>query len=211
MHIKVDIYEDNKNLLSSLRMLINASEDLLLGGAYLTCLDVEANTKENKPDVIVMDINMPGIDGVEGVRRCKKVAPETQILMYTINEDSKQIFEALCAGANGYLLKKASPQKLLDAIRDLYKGGAPLSPSISRKVLRTFDKSNPCKSRYNLSNRETEILVLLSNGKSYKQIAIELFISIDTVRKHLQNIYTKLHVNCGAEAVAKALRNNIIQ
>jgi len=211
MHIKVDIYEDNQNLLNSLRMLLGVSEDMLLGGAYLNCLKVEENTLANQPDVIIMDINMPGIDGVEGVRRCKKVYPNIHILMYTVNEDSRLIFDALCAGANGYLLKKTAPNKLLEAIRDVYNGGAPMSPSIARKVLRTFNKGASAKSNYNLSPRETELLGLLSNGRSYKQIAAELYISIDTVRKHLQNIYAKLHVNCGTEAVAKALRHNIIQ
>jgi len=192
-------------------MLINASEDLILGGAYLNCLHVEENTKINNPDVIIMDINMPGINGVEGVRRAKKVSPKTQILMYTVIEDNKLIFEALCAGANGYLLKKTPPQRLLDAVRDVNNGGVPLSSSIARSVLRTFDKHTKTSRQFNLSDREVEVLTLLSNGKSYKQIANELYISIDTVRKHLQNIYTKLHVNCGAEAVAKALRNNIIR
>ncbi len=192
-------------------MLINASEDLILGGAYPNCLDVAKNTRTNTPDVIIMDINMPGINGVEGVKICKKNHPQTQILMYTIVEDSKLIFDALCAGANGYILKKTSPQKLLEAVRDVYTGGSPMSSSIARKVLSTFDKNSSRKNDYNLSERETELLVLLSHGKSYKQIASELYISIDTVRKHLQNIYTKLHVNCGTEAVAKALRNNIIR
>lgn len=158
-----------------------------------------------------MDINMPGINGVEGVKLCKKAFPEVLILMFTVFEDDKQIFEALCAGANGYLLKKSTPQKLVAAIRDVYHGGAPLSPSIAKKVLKTFDKHTHDTSKFNLTDREIEILTLLSNGKSYKQMASDLFISIDTVRKHLQNIYTKLHVNCGSQAVAIALRNNIIQ
>ena len=132
MPIKVDIYEDNKNLLNSLSMLINASEDLILGGAHLNCLNVEDNTKSTKPNVIIMDINMPGMDGIEGVRRCKKAHPDVQIIMFTVNEDSKHIYDALCAGANGYLLKKTPPQKLLEAIRDVYAGGAPLSCPIGK-------------------------------------------------------------------------------
>jgi len=211
MQITVDIYEDNFNLLTSLKLLIKSNKDLVLGGAYPNCLNVVTNTKENNPDVIIMDINMPGINGVEGVRLCKKSHPKVQILMFTVFEDNRQIFQALCAGANGYLLKKSAPQKLVAAIRDVYNGGAPLSPSIARKVLSTFDKHTNDSSKYNLTDREIEILTLLSNGSSYKQMASELSISIDTVRKHLQNIYAKLHVNCGSQAVAIALRNNIIQ
>ena len=208
MAITVDIYEDNKNLSTSLRLLINASNDLSVSGAYFDCLNILENTRQNRPDVIIMDINMPGINGVDGVKICKKVFPQVLILMFTVFEDDKQLFEALCAGANGYLLKKSAPQKLIAAIRDVYNGGAPLSPSIAKK---TFDKHTRDDSKFNLTEREVEILQLLSHGKTYKNMALELHISIDTVRKHLQNIYTKLHVNCGSQAVAIALRNNIIQ
>ena len=210
MPILVNIYEDNKNLLKSLDLLFKTTTDVVVTGTYTNCLHVVENTKNNKPNVIIMDINMPGINGVEGVKLCKKVYPEVLIIMFTVFDDDKKIFDALCAGANGYLLKNTKPQQLIAAVKDVYAGGAPLSPTIAKKVLQSFDK-NSTKITFNLTSREIELLRLLSNGNTYKQIAELLSISIDTVRKHLQNIYTKLHVNCGSQAVAIALRNNIIQ
>lgn len=210
MPIKIAIYEDNERLRQSLGLLIGAAPDMLLCGNYPNCLNIAEEVKYTQPDVIIMDIDMPGISGTQGVRICKEARPETQIIMYTVFEDDERIFESLCAGADGYVLKKSGPQQLLDAIRNVYAGGAPMTPSIARKVILHFRMKEPAEENFHLSPRELEILNCLVGGLSYKQIAAECHISLDTVRKHLQNIYNKLHVNCGTEAVAKALRYKIV-
>jgi len=210
MPIKIAIYEDNERLRQSLGLLIGAAPDMLLCGNYPNCLHIAEEVKYTQPDVVIMDIDMPGISGTEGVRICKETRPETQIIMYTVFEDDERIFESLCAGADGYVLKKSGPQQLLDAIRNVFAGGAPMTPSIARKVIGHFHAKKPAEENFHLSARELEILNYLVQGFSYKQIAAECHISLDTVRKHLQNIYHKLHVNCGTEAVAKALRYKIV-
>ncbi|GAB4250591.1 MAG: response regulator transcription factor [Saprospiraceae bacterium] len=210
MPIKIAIYEDNERLRQSLGLLIGAAPDMLLCGNYPNCLHIAEEVKYTQPDVVIMDIDMPGISGTEGVRICKETRPETQIIMYTVFEDDERIFESLCAGADGYVLKKSGPQQLLDAIRNVFAGGAPMTPSIARKVIGHFHAKKNAEENFHLSARELEILNYLVQGLSYKQIAAECHISLDTVRKHLQNIYHKLHVNCGTEAVAKALRYKIV-
>jgi DNA-binding NarL/FixJ family response regulator len=156
-----------------------------------------------------MDIDMPGKTGIDGVRMIKEARPETYVVMFTMFEDDDKLFRSLCAGANGYLLKKMSPDLLNEAIIEVMHGGAPMSPSIAKKVLHSFQQSTKIID-YALSKREIEILQLLIEGYPTKQIASELFIAFDTVRTHLKNIYTKLHVNCGKEAISKALRERII-
>lgn len=210
MPIKIAIYEDNERLRQSLGLLIGAAPDMLLCGNYPNCLHIAEEVKYTQPDVVIMDIDMPGISGTKGVRICKETRPETQIIMYTVFEDDERIFESLCAGADGYVLKKSGPQQLLDAIRNVFAGGAPMTPSIARKVIGHFHAKKTAEENFHLSARELEILNYLVQGLSYKQIAAECHISLDTVRKHLQNIYHKLHVNCGTEAVAKALRYKIV-
>jgi DNA-binding NarL/FixJ family response regulator len=165
-----------------------------------------------KPDVVIMDIDMPLVNGIDGTRLIKEILPEIQILIHTVFEDESKLFDCLCAGANGYILKKTSPEKFIDAIYEVLAGGSPMSPSIARKVFESFVNGNSkqIKISYDLSKREKEILQLLVKGFSYKMIASECGISNDTVKTHLKNIYTKLHVNCGREAVAKALIDKII-
>jgi DNA-binding NarL/FixJ family response regulator len=155
-----------------------------------------------------MDIDMPGQSGITGVSILKEARPETSVIMYTVFEDDEKLFKCLCAGANGYILKKTPPSKLFDAIQEVLDGGAPMSPSIARKVLDSF-KSGKTNS-YRLSPREMEVLQLLGKGFSSKMIATELYISFETTRSHLKNIYSKLHVNSGKEAIAKALKEYII-
>jgi DNA-binding NarL/FixJ family response regulator len=153
---------------------------------------------------------MPGVDGIEGLRIIKERAPKTYIVMHTVFEDEERLFKCLCSGANGYILKNTSFVTLLEAIDNVLHGGAPLSPPIAKKVLQSFQVTQAGRLKYNLSEREIEILKYLVKGYSYKMIAGTCFISMDTVRGHIRNIYAKLHVNCGREAVVIALRDNIV-
>jgi DNA-binding NarL/FixJ family response regulator len=151
---------------------------------------------------------MPGEGGIAGVKMVKEARPLTAVIMYTVFEDDDKLFQCLCAGANGYLLKKTPPAKLFDAIQEVIDGGAPMSPSIARKVLTSFQHHKP--NQYRITPREIEVLQLLTKGYSAKMIAGELTISFDTARSHLKNIYTKLHVNCGKEAIYKTLTEHIL-
>jgi DNA-binding NarL/FixJ family response regulator len=210
MPVKLLIYEDNDRLRASLEALFRITPDILLQAAFPNCLSVQEHVGQYAPDVVIMDIEMPGISGIEGVKQIKEINPDIQVVMYTVFDDDTRLFDCLCAGADGYLLKQSSPQDLIQAVRDVSKGGAPMAPSIARKVIQAFAAPPPQSETFCLSNRELEILHLLVKGFTYKKIADTSHISIDTVRKHLQNIYAKLQVNCGTEAVAKALQHRII-
>jgi len=153
---------------------------------------------------------LPGVDGIEGLRIIKEIYPETCIIIHTVLEDEDRLFQCLCGGANGYILKNTSFVYLLEAIEHVLHGGAPLSPVIAKKVLRSFQHTTPGRLQYHLTEREKEVLGQLVKGYSYKMIAGSCHISLDTVRGHIRNIYSKLHVNCGREAVAKALRDRIV-
>ena len=202
------IYEDNPKLRQSLRMLIDGLDQYEVLGDFPNCNHVTNEVKKANPDIVIMDIDMPGTDGIEGVRKIKEFNPDIYIMMYTVFEDDDKIFDSLCAGANGYVLKKYPPAKLIESLKELSEGGAPLTPSVARKVLERLNQ--PHRVRYGLSEREKDVLRLLVQGYSYKKIAAECHISIDTVRSHVRNIYTKLHVNCGREAVVKALKERIV-
>ena len=208
MPVKIVIFEDNDRLRESLVALFNGMDEYEVVGDYNNCNDAATIARVYKPDVVLMDIDLPGESGIKGVFKIKESYPQSAIIMYTVFEDDEKLFQCLCAGANGYLLKKTAPAKLIDAIQEVIEGGAPMSPSIARKVLNSFQhgKSN----RYFLSPREVETLQLLIKGYSAKMIAAELKISYDTARYHLKNIYNKLHVNCGKEAIAKALGEHIV-
>jgi DNA-binding NarL/FixJ family response regulator len=205
MAISIIIFEDNEQLRQSLVVLLKSSSDFAVIGDYSHCLDVSNITRRLKPDVVIMDIDLPEQNGIHGTRMIKEARPETLVIMYTMFEDDKKIFDSLCAGANGYILKTTTPYKLFDAIKEVTEGGAPMSPTIAKRVLQTFQQRN-IKQAYNLSARENEILELLTEGYSIKLIASELKIAYETVRSHLKNIYSKLHVNCGKEAIAKVLK-----
>jgi DNA-binding NarL/FixJ family response regulator len=211
--ISVIIVEDNKIIRESLATLINGTDGFSCIGAYSDCESLLQDKRLQHADVILMDIGLPGMSGIEGVKRTKQKYPDINILMLTVYEESQQIFDALCAGACGYLIKKTSPAQLLEAIKDANSGGSPMSSNIARKVIslfqqtKTFLKDNTI---LKLSEREKEVLDGLSWGKSYQEIAESLFISIDTVRHHIRNIYMKLHVHSQSEAVAKAIRKGLI-
>ncbi|WP_026260183.1 response regulator [Segetibacter koreensis] len=205
------IFEDDDQLRDSLVVLIGSSNsnDYRVTAHYGNAIDAATIIRCYKPDVVIMDINMPGKTGIQAVREIKEARPETFIIMYTMFENDENLFDSLCAGANGYILKKTSPFKLFEAIGDVMQGGAPMSPTIARRVLQSFEMRSSGQ-LYHLTAREKEILQLLVKGYSIKIIADELKISFDTVRTHLKNIYPKLHVNCGKEAIAKVLREKII-
>ena len=212
MDIRVVIFEDNSLLRDSLYQLINGSPGLTCTGAFANCEDILFNIKKTNPDVVLMDIQMPGKDGIEGVKIIKKHFPEIKIIMQTVVEDDEKIFASICSGASGYLLKNTTPARLLQAMVEANEGGAPMTPAIAGKVLEKFRKQTPVRSEEleYLSGREKEILECLVEGMSYKMIASFCKISIDTVRFHIRNIYEKLHVSSKSEAVAKALRRNSI-
>jgi DNA-binding NarL/FixJ family response regulator len=202
--IRVSIYEDNTGLREVISNIIANTSGFELVGAYSNCLDIIANTRINLPDVILMDIDMPGKTGIEGVQEIKPLFPKVEVIMNTVFEDDDRLFKALQAGATGYLLKKSSLSALLESIKEVYSGGAPMSPVIARKVLRLpFADGKSNAEINNLSDREIEILKLLSKGLSYKMVAAELFISIDTVRTYVKRIYEKLHVHSVTEAIHK--------
>jgi DNA-binding NarL/FixJ family response regulator len=209
--INVAIVEDNKIINQTLVTLLDNSSGYKCAGSFTACEELLEVIGKIKADVILMDIKLPGMNGIEGVKRIKKTLPEVNILMLTIYEENELIFDALCAGACGYLVKKTHPEKLLEAIREANDGGAPMSSTIARKVIGFFQanaKSAPEPGI--LTQREQEILKELATGKTYYAIALDLNITSDTVRFHIKNIYKKLHVHSQAEAVAEAMRKGII-
>jgi DNA-binding NarL/FixJ family response regulator len=211
--IRVAIYEDNNHLRETLELLLNTSEGFSCSGAYADCEELETMLEIYPCDVVLMDIEMPGINGIEATRIIRKKFPSIQVLIQTAFFEDDYIFNAICAGASGYILKNTSPQGYLQAITDVHAGGSPMTPEIARKVLELF-KTNlqPDKSSndYNLTKQETKVLQLLVKGKSYKLIAAELFVSVDTIKSHISNTYAKLHVHSATEAVSKALRDKIV-
>ena len=209
MAIRIIIFEDNDKLRESLAYLLKSQPEYEMAGDYNNCNDAATITRVYQPDVVLMDIDMPGESGINGVRLVKEARPQTAVIMYTIFEDDEKLFQCLCAGANGYLLKKTPPAKLFEALQDVLEGGAPMSPSIAKKVLKTFQTKQETN-KYHLSPREIEVLQWLVKGYSIKLIASEMFLAFDTIRSNLKNIYQKLHVNCGKEAIVKALKEKII-
>ncbi|RCR67221.1 response regulator transcription factor [Larkinella punicea] len=209
--IRVAIFDDNKTFTDNLSLLFEGSDDYLLTGVFSNALNVVAKVVKAKPDVIIMDIKMPEVSGIEAVKTIKKEHPAIQILMQTVFEDEDKVFAAICAGASGYILKGTPPDDMLEAIAEVYTGGSPMSPSIARKVLSFFQTVHqPEPEFYDLSKREKEILKCLVNGLSYKLIADTCFISINTVNSHIRKIYDKLHVNSSQEAISKALRQKLV-
>jgi DNA-binding NarL/FixJ family response regulator len=211
--VNVAIIEDNNTIREGLAALINGTTDYQCIGAFPECETFLEKLPDLNVDVALMDIQLPGISGIEGVKEAKKIDPDINILMLTIYEESNVVFEALCAGACGYLVKKTPPSRLLDAIREVHEGGSPMSSHIARQVINVFQEMKTPKqdeSEYMLSERETQVLFFLGEGNNYQEIANELFISVDTVRHHIRNIYKKLHVHSQSEAVAKAIRKGLI-
>ena len=211
--IKVAIIEDNNTIREGLAALINGTSGYSCIGSYGDCESFLPKISTIDVDVVLMDIGLQGMSGIDGIVKAKKIKPELNILMLTVYEDSQSVFKALCAGACGFLVKKTPPSRLLEAIKDAYEGGAPMSSLIARQVINVFRQTQGKSSeeeKTNLSSREIEVLTLLSDGNNYQEIADRLFISVDTVRHHIRNIYRKLHVHSQSEAVAKAIRKGLI-
>jgi DNA-binding NarL/FixJ family response regulator len=210
--IRVALFEDNKHLRESLFYIINGTPGFECAGAFADCSNLLFQIRQTKPDVVLMDIELPGISGIEGVKMIRKELPAIQILMQTVFSDDDNIFQSIVAGASGYILKTASPTEILQAIKDVYYGGSPMSGNVARRVLSLFQKMAPParEEDFRLTPREKEILAMLVNGKSYKMIAEAGGITYETVRSHMKNIYEKLHVESMTEAVAKAIHQRLV-
>jgi DNA-binding NarL/FixJ family response regulator len=210
--IQVGIIEDDRLLRESLRSLIDGSPGFRVALVTGSVEEALRRRGEAAPDVLLLDIHLPGMPGSEGARVLQEDWPRTVILMYTVYEEDAHIFDSLCNGARGYLLKRTPPARLLEAIREAHEGGSPMSPSIARKVVALFRQTavRPEPGLDGLSPQETRLLALLSNGRSYGEAAAALAVTINTVRSHIRSIYEKLNVHTKAEAVAKALRSGLI-
>lgn len=209
--IKVAVFDDNTPRRELLQLLLESSEEFSCTGAFEDCREAVKKIATAKPQVILMDIDMPHVNGIEGLKAIKAVYPDIKILMQTIFEDEGKIFEAIMAGADGYILKKTTPLKLLEAIKDVFEGGAPMTPAVARQVLLLFSHQHKVVTpkEFDLTSRELEILSFLVEGYSYKMIADKCHVSYSTVNSHISHIYEKLHVSSGTEAVAKALQHNL--
>jgi len=209
---KVAIVEDQKQTREGLAILIHGTPGYRVVGRFASMEEALVKLDWEPPDVVLVDIGLPGMSGIEGVRRLKARYPALLILMLTVYADDEHIFEALCAGACGYLLKNTPPPRLIESIQELREGGAPMSPEIARKVVRLFQTIVPPKSEeYQLTPRELEVLKLLADGHGYKTAADVLSVSLGTIRFHVRNIYEKLHVHSKSEAVLKALRAGLLR
>ena len=208
--VRVSIYEDNALLRESVTSLLRLKEGVHVVDAYENVLGIDEQIEKDKPDLILMDIDMPGMNGIEAVKKIRSFNDRVAILMLTVFDDDHHVFDAICAGASGYLLKKHISTRLFDSIDEMLAGGAPMSPSIARMVISSMQHSARDPNPYSLTPREREMLSSLSNGNSYKLIAVEFSISIDTVRTHIKKIYEKLHVHSQTEAVAKALKEKLV-
>lgn len=205
--IDVGIIEDDDELREGLKVLIAGTSDFTCVGAYADCETAIQNLENDLPDVMLMDIELPGMSGVEGVKVIKKELPDTEIIMLTIHEDNKSVFDSLRNGASGYLVKNVEPAELINAIKEVYEGGSPMSMQVARMVTSSFHKKPP---PYPLSKREREVLEKLCVGKSYQAIANELFIAKSTVKFHIKNIYRLLHVANKGAAIARAKDDRIV-
>jgi DNA-binding NarL/FixJ family response regulator len=210
--IRVAVIEDQDPMREILAALVARAPDLELAGSFASMEDALATFGDTAVDVVLADIGLPGMSGIEGVRRLKVLQPDAQVLMLTVFADNTNIFEAICAGASGYLLKDTPREKLLASIRELAEGGAPMTAAIARKVVTMFQTAPPAQpGGAALSPRELEVLRLLADGHVYKTAADRLQVSIDTIRYHVRHIYEKLHVHSKSEAVLKAFKQGILR
>ena len=212
MKTKVVIYEDNQVFRESLIRLLKGNPSYEIAGDFHNCAEVEAEITALRPDVVLMDIQMPGVNGLKGLDLIRGISGEIKVIMLTVFEDNQHIFDAICRGANGYLLKHSTPAQIFNAVDEVLKGGAPLTPSIASRVLMLLSdkKSASAGNEYQLTPREKEILESLVEGNSYKMIANALQISTETVKTHIKKIYEKLQVNSQTEAVSKAMKEKLV-
>lgn len=208
MPLSILLYEDNDSLRESIASMLILNERYSVAGAFSNVLAVEHEIKKFAPDAVLMDIDMPGMSGIEAVRKIRAAGLKVPVIMLTVFDDNRNVFDAICSGASGYLLKKHISQKLFDSIDEVLAGGAPMSPSIARMVVSAMQPAAP--NPYHLTPREKEVLKSLATGNSYKLIAAEFDISVDTVRTHLKKIYEKLQVHSQTEAVSKAINERLV-
>ena len=214
MRIRVAIFDDNENIRDGIVLLLKADPDIDVVGVFSNMRQCVSDIISCRPDIILMDIQMPGNNGMEAIRRLKSELPNVQILVQTLFEDDDRIYGSIMAGASGYVLKNQLHHSLLSAIRELQSGGSPMSPSIARRVFSILQRIRSPKKpaqNYNLTHREKEVLAYLVKGLSYKMICCELNIGYETVRSHMKNIYNKMHVASLTEVVAKAIRQHIVE
>ena len=208
--ISISFFEDNDQLRNSIKVLFSEESDFLFFGAFPDALNIEKHVKESAPDMILMDIDMPKLSGIEALKKALTVRPETIIVMYTVFDDEDKIYDAICEGARGYVLKSTPANKLIAILKEIFEGGSYMTPAIARKALTMFQKNKKGNTDFHLTDSEKDVLQLLVEGYSYKMIAAKRFVSIDTVRSHIKNIYHKLHVNSNVDAVRIAINKGIV-
>jgi DNA-binding NarL/FixJ family response regulator len=214
MDIRVTLFEDNKLVRDALQAILNGTPGFSCSGTFADGNCWESDITRSQPDVVLMDIEMPGLNGIEITRKICDKFPNVRILMQTVFNDSEKIFLALCAGASGYILKNDPPHKIIEAIKEVYSGGAPVSSTVAKKILGFFANQNvilvaPGSEDYHLSEREKEILHLMVEAFNYRAIAEKTFVSYETIRTHVKNIYKKLHVTSRHEAIMKAIQQGL--
>lgn len=215
MPLRIAIFDDNSNIRDSINLLLKTEKEFEVVGVFAHVLDCVVEVKQCRPDVVLMDIEMPGMTGIEAVQALKKEFPDLLIMMQTVFEDDDRVFDSICAGASGYILKSFLNTKLIESIKELQYGGSPMSPSIARKVMmkmqQVAEQLKPAAAPdYQLTPREKEVLACVVNGLSYKMVADALFISYETVRSHIKKIYEKLHVASLTELVHKTMKERIV-
>lgn len=204
--IRVIIVEDDRDIRENLSVLLNESEGIKLAGSYGECETALENINEDLPDVILMDISLPGMNGIECVKKIREKDEAIDIIMLTVHKNDEMIFDSLCSGACGYLMKNTPPSEIIEAVKEVRTGGSPMSTEIARRIVTSFH----AKKKIDFTSREHEVLALLCKGLSYKSIADKIFVSIETVHFHIKNIYKKLHVNSKSQAVAKAIKEKLV-
>ena len=210
--IKAAIVEDQTDIRSGLTVLINGTPGYRCTGSYRSMEEALAGIASNTPDVVLCDIGLPGMSGIEGIRILKERYPTLSLLMLTVYDDDERIFDALCAGASGYLLKRTAPARLLESLREAVSGGAPMSPEVATRVVAVFREIRPPeRADYDLTPHESRLLKLLVDGHNYTTAAEELSVSYNTVKFHMRQIYAKLQVHSKSEAVAKAMRERLVK
>ena len=216
MAVQVVLFDDNASMLDAFEVLFHNTEDIVLKARFTDTRDLLARIQQYQPDIILMDINIPPMDGITATREIIAAHPQAKVIIQTIFDEDEKVFAAICAGASGYILKQDAPDKIVAAVHESMLGGAPMSPGIALKVLQLFkvnavqQLATENKDNYQLSLREQEILKWLVEGHSYKMIADECSISYQTVKSHIKNIYHKMHVASMTEAVSKALRERLV-
>lgn len=211
--IRITIFEDSKHLRESLQIILNGTPGFICAGAWPDCYDLQHRLERDRPDIVLMDIEMPGINGIDATAIIKSNFPGIHILIQTVFFEDDYIFKAICAGASGYILKTTTLAGYLDSLREVYNGGSPMTPGIARRVIELFKANVPALSsanQYDLTSKEKQVLQHLVAGKSYKMIAAHMGLALDTIKTHIRNIYLKLHVNSNTEAVAKAMRDKLV-